>query len=152
MKKIVNFLNKQIEKPARYKEFKINLNLDEDLDLPYLIFIEKLNNEIKEQLDDLNIADYNGEVMVKVFTKLPRIELIPLKDLIMSTVANYFIETTKVFKTERILGITLFKDFEKIELPLVTLMDLLNYPLIQEAFNIGLYDDQNLLYKSLVNW
>ena len=111
MKKIVNFLNKQIEKPARYKEFKINLNLDEDLDLPYLIFIEKLNNEIKEQLDDLNIADYNGEVMVKVFTKLPRIELIPLKDLIMSTVANYFIETTKVFKTERILGITLFKDF-----------------------------------------
>lgn len=152
MKKIVNFLDKKIEKVDRYKEYKIELDLNKDLDLPYSVFLKKLNKEVERQLEEDRIYHYVGDVVIKVYTKLPRIELRPLKDLIISAVANFLVKDKTRFKTERIYGLRAFKDFDKIELPLVTLMDLVNHPLKQESFNIGVYDEDNLLYKSLVNW
>lgn len=152
MKKIVNFLDKKIEKVERYKEFKLVFNLDADLDMPYSKFVKKLNEEISKQLEEQYLVNYVGDIIIKVYTNLPRVELKPLKDLILSAVANELILDKTKFKTERILGIKAFDEFDKIEIPFVTLMDLLNYPLKQESFNIGVYDNDNLLYKSLVNW
>lgn len=152
MKKLVNFLDKKIELLKRYKEFKIVLNLEKDLDMNYSKFSQKLSKDIRRQLDEQYFTHYVGDVVLKIYTKLPREELVPLKNLIFSTAAENFIKTKEEYKTEKILGLLTFKEFEKIEIPLITLMDLINYPLNYERFNIGLYDKDNLLYKSLVDW
>lgn len=152
MKKLVDFLGKKIEPLKRYKEFKIVLNLEKDLDMNYSKFSQKLSKDIKRQLDEQYFTHYVGDVVLRIYTKLPREELIPLKNLIFSTVVENFIKTKEEYKTEKILGLLTFKEFEKIEVPLITLMDLINYPLHYERFNVGLYDKDNLLYKSLVDW
>lgn len=152
MKKVVNFLDKKIEVLERYKEFKIMLDLEKDLDMSISKFTKKLKKEIEEQLDEQFLTHYLGPIAIKVYTGLPREELKPLQGIISSSVASFLVADRTSFKTEKILGIITFKDFEKIELPFVSLMDLLNHPLKNEVFNIGLYDKDKLLYKSLVNW
>ena len=153
MKKLVDFLENKTEGLKKYKEFKINLNLEEDLDMNYSKFANKLSREIVKQLDEQFFTHYIGDVVIKVYTKLPREELIPLKDLIFVTVLNNFIKTKENYKrAEKTLGLLTIEEFKKIEIPLATLMDLINYPLVYERFNVGLYDKENLLYKSLVDW
>lgn len=153
MKKIINFYEKKIEKANRFKEIKIRLSLEEDLDLVYSEFFKKLKSSIKQQLEEQKVEEYEGAIMIQVYTKLPRQELRPLKDLIFASVAENLVITKDRFKIgeHRILGITFLKGFEYIDLPLVNLMELVNYPLICESFNIELYDKENLLYKIMMN-
>lgn len=152
MTKTINFLDKTIKNPERYKEIRIDINLETRLDMKYPKFASMLSSDFKMFLDRDDFNSYQGPVVFKIYTGLPRTELIPLKDLITSTLSNELIETKERFKTEKILGIMMFDDFDRIELSRMTLMDLLNYPLKKEEFNIELYDKKNRLYKTLTNW
>lgn len=148
---IANFKNRTVHKTKRYKEIILSLNLDAALDLKVSEFIILLNKEMKEQIDIKGLKEYDGDVLFKIYTDLPRIDLQDMRDVIMRSLSDALIESREFKHGEEILGIVTAPDFLQLEITITNLMDLINYNLIQESFDVEFFDNKKYSYRPLIS-
>lgn len=148
-KKIINFLNKKIEETESYKELEMDLKIEEHLDSHITEAFAEMTKEFSLWVRE-NIEKTNENLLFKIYTDLKEDEMDFVADWIINTFIDGLIETKTKFKTEKIYGTLVFGEFDKIDISFLALMDLLNYPLKTESFNIEIYDKNRTLYKTLV--
>lgn len=139
---ILNFTTLQIENATTYRKIEIPLRLNGALDFKYTDFMEILDRDIRNELEKLELDNIKEPIIFQIKTDLPRIELSPLVDLLVSTFArNYVDNKTDLKHKERILGLP--QSFKDVRITHISIMDLINFPLIKEEFTIQLFDNKN---------
>lgn len=144
--RIVDFKKLDIEITHEYQIEEISLNLMQFLDTPFAFFVDTLQEQMNRKFPTLDAAE---DVCFKIYTDLNRRDAISLSDFIANSVATcLFINKNEYKHQEKRLGIP--ATIEKANMGIVNLMDLINFPLIVERFNIEIYDRKNRLVFILV--
>ena len=148
--KIVNFELLELEKVDRCKNITIKLSLNDKLDMRYSEFTKLLYEDISNQIDSSDMAGYPGAIIFQIYMDLERADLKDLRDLVMSGVVKKLVITKdKIKHEERRLGVP--KALGNLDIMQGHIMDLINYPLMKESFDVEFYDFKNRLYKPLVS-
>lgn len=147
--KIVNFQSLEVEKAERHKEYKIVLDLGSKLDLNYSVFLDYLSENLKKSLKPEEIKKIEVPINFQIYTGLSRADLKIWRDLILSQFIRAMVEKREIKREEKRLGIP--KKLEKkLEGMHIHLMDMINFPLLTEKFNVEFYDERKYSYKPLV--
>lgn len=147
--KVMNFETLKVENVNRYKEISLKLVLDKKLDMKYSEFTEDLYVTIGDLIKRENLQTYENPIVFHIHTDLDRSELKMLRDLIIGVIVDEMIVTKGTFKhREQRLGRP--DEFETLDIMQGHLMDLVNYPLVKEQFNIYFYDAKDRVYKPVV--
>ena len=94
--RIINFKNLTMKTEINYKVVDFQFNLDHMLDMPYLEFINILNNDMKQKLAAANLSQYKDENVVLQFkTNLRNTDLDPMIPALLTA----FVKALNVDKT-----------------------------------------------------
>lgn len=147
--KVMNFKELKVESAPRYKELSMRLKLEEKLDLNYSVFTEMIFQEISAFIDEQKIENYENAIVFQFQTDLERTDLKFVKDIILAALTAKLIKTKQEWKhNEKRLGIP--KGLGGLEIMDGHLMDLVNFPLLTERFQVEFYDLKNRKYKPVV--
>jgi hypothetical protein len=145
----MNFKTLQLDVVARYKELPIRLSLDEKLDLKVSEFTNYVYQTIGDYIESSQLNKYDNPVIFQIHTDLPRSELKMIRDIIIAALVKKLVKDPNEFKHgERRLGIP--SGLQGLEIMSGHIMDLINYPLLKEEFEIQFYDDRDRLYKPVI--
>jgi hypothetical protein len=145
----MNFKTLEIEIVGRYKELPIKLELNDRLDLKYSVFTELVFADIKNAISQSQLDKYDNPIIFQVYTDIPRSELKFIRDIIIAALVDNMIVTKETYKHgERRLGIP--EKLKGLEIMDGHIMDLVNYPLLKEQFEIQFYDEKSRLYKPVI--
>jgi len=137
---------------TKYKVVDFEFNLNDMLDMPYLEFINILNNDMKQKIAAANLSQYKDENVVLQFkTNLRNTDLDPMIPALLTTfVKNLNIDKTIFKHKEKILGVPKQLNIDKGILMDANALDLVNYHLPIEKFNIVFFNNKNKAIISIV--
>lgn len=145
--KIIDFNKIEVVDVKTYKTAKVKLPLNKMLDLRISVFYQELLNEFHKQLDN-EINDL--PLVIEIRGDVERMELIDTRDIILAALTDYMTgKEAKVQKRDELRLGTM--GFDKADIPMISLMDLINYKLKVEQFEVLFYDNGNRLCKPLLS-
>lgn len=150
--RIIDFKNLTMKTEINYKVVDFQFNLEHMLDMPYLEFISILNNDMKQKLAAANLSQYKDDNVVLQFkTNLRNTDLDPMIPALLTA----FVKALNVDKTvykhgEKILGVPKQLNIDKGILMDANALDLVNYNLPIEKFNIVFFNSKNKATISIV--
>ena len=150
--RIIDFKNLTMKTEINYKIVDFQFNLEHMLDMPYLEFISILNNDMKQKLAAANLSQYKDDNVVLQFkTNLRNTDLDPMIPALLTA----FVKALNVDKTvykhgEKILGVPKQLNIDKGILMDANALDLVNYNLPIEKFNIVFFNSKNKATISIV--
>lgn len=150
--RIIDFKNLTMKTEINYKVVDFQFDLDHMLDMPYLEFINILNNDMKQKLAAANLSQYKDHNVVLQFkTNLRNTDLDPMIPALLTA----FVKALNVDKTvykhgEKILGVPKQLNIDKGILMDANALDLVNYNLPIEKFNVVFFNSKNKAVISIV--
>lgn len=150
--RIIDFKNLTMKTEIKYKVVDFEFNLNDMLDMPYLEFVNILNNDMKQKIAAANLSQYKDENVVLQFkTNLRNTDLDPMiPALLTAFVKNLNIDKTVFKHNEKILGVPKQLNIDKGILMDANALDLVNYNLPIEKFNIVFFNSKNKAVISIV--
>jgi hypothetical protein len=96
------------------------------------------------------MTSYEGAVVFQFYTDLERADLKDLRDLIISGLVKKLLITKDKQKHDEVrLGVP--RSLNSLDIMQTHIMDLVNFNLLKETFEIEFYDFKNRLYKPMIS-
>ena len=150
--RIIDFKNLTMKTEVKYETVDFEFNLKDKMDMPYFDFIKMLNADMGQKIAAANLGQYKDVNLVLQFkTDLKNIDLDPMIPALLTA----FIKELNLDKTvykhgEKILGVPKHLNIDKGFMLDANALDLINYNLPAEKFNIVFFNYKNKATVSIV--
>jgi len=150
--RIIDFKNLTMKTETEYKKIVFNFELADKLDMNMFEFTKLINTDMRAKIEAANLSQYqNDNVVFEFKTDLRNMDLDPMiPALLTAFVLNLNIDK-KVFKHgEKILAVPKQLNIDKGFLMDANALDLINYNLPVEKFNIIFFNNKDKAIISII--
>jgi hypothetical protein len=150
--RIINFKDLKMTTETEYKTIVFNFELSDKLDMNMFEFTKLINADMKAKIDAANLSQYKDNNVVFEFkTDLRNMDLDPMiPPLLTAFVLNLNLDKTIFKHGEKILGVPKQLSIDKGLLMDANALDLVNYNLPVEKFNIVFFNVKNKAILSII--
>jgi len=150
--RIIDFKNLTMKTEINYKVVDFEFNLNGKMDIPYTEFVKMLNEDMRQKIAAANLAQYKDVNLVLQFkTDLKNMDLDPMiPALLTAFVKGLNLDKTVYKHGEKILGVPKQLNIDKGFMLDANALDLINYNLPAEKFNIVFFNYKNKATVSIV--
>lgn len=150
--RIIDFKNLTMKTEIKYETIDFHFNLKDKMDMPYLDFVKILSEDMVEKINMANLNQYKDVNLVFQFkTDLRNIDLDPMiPPLLTAFVKGLNLDKTIYKHGEKILGVPKQLNLDKGFMLDANALDLVNYNLPAEKFNIIFFNYKNKQTVSIV--
>jgi hypothetical protein len=150
--RIIDFKNLTMKTEIKYKTVDFQFNLKDKMEMPYGEFVKIINADMIEKINSANLSQYKDENLVFNFkTDLRNMDLDPMiPALLTSFVKGLNLDKTVFKHGEKILGVPKHLNIDKGFLLDANALDLINYNLPAEKFNIVFFNYKDKAVVSIV--
>jgi hypothetical protein len=150
--RIIDFKNLKMTTETEYKKVIFNFDLADKLDMSIFDFTKLINEDMKAKLSAANLTQYKDDNVVFEFkTNLRNMDLDPMiPPLLTAFVLNLNLDKTVFKHGEKILGVPKQLSIDKGLLMDANALDLVNYNLPVERFNIVFFNNKDKAILSII--
>lgn len=150
--RIIDFKNLTMKTEINYKVVDFEFDLNDKMDMPYGEFIKVLNKDMEEKITAANLSQYKDVNLVLQFkTNLRNTDLDPMiPALLTSFIKGLNLDKSTYKHGEKILGVPKQLNIDKGFMLDANALDLVNYNLPAEKFNIVFFNYKNKAVVSIV--
>jgi hypothetical protein len=150
--RIIDFKKLDVATEIIYDTVVFNFELKDKMDLSVFEFTKLLNADMKAKIDAANLSQYEYKSVVFEFqTDLKNMDLDPMMPaLLTSFVKNLNINKSEYKHGEKILAVPQRLNIDKGILMDANALDLINYNLPVEAFNIVFFNHKKKMIRSVL--
>jgi hypothetical protein len=150
--RIIDFKNLKMTTETEYKKVIFNFEIANKLDMSIFDFTKIINEDMKAKLSAANLIQYKDNNVVFEFkTDLRNMDLDPMiPPLLTAFVLNLNLDKTVFKHGEKILGVPKQLSIDKGLLMDANALDLVNYNLPIEKFNIVFFNNKNKAVLSII--
>jgi hypothetical protein len=150
--RIIDFKNLTMKTEIEYKTVDFQFNLKDKMEISYFEFIKMLNVDMAEKIAAANLVQYKDVNLVLQFkTDLKNMDLDPMIPALLTAFVKALNLDKTVYKHgEKILGVPKHLNIDKGFMLDANALDLINYNLPAEKFNIVFFNYKNKATVSIV--
>lgn len=150
--RIIDFKNLKMTTETKYTKVIFNFELADKLDMNIFNFTKLINEDMRAKIVAANLSDYKDHNVVFEFkTDLKNMDLDPMiPPLLTSFVLNLNLDKTLFKHGEKILGVPRQLSIDKGFLMDANALDLVNYNLPVEKFNIVFFNVKDKAVVSII--
>ncbi len=150
--RIIDFKNLTMKTEIEYKTVDFQFNLKDKMEISYFEFIKMLNVDMAEKIAAANLFQYKDVNLVLQFkTDLKNMDLDPMIPALLTAFVKALNLDKTVYKHgEKILGVPKHLNIDKGFMLDANALDLINYNLPAEKFNIVFFNYKNKATVSIV--
>lgn len=150
--RIIDFKNLVMKTETDYKKVIFNFELLDKLDMNIFEFTKLINADMKAKISAANLSQYKDDNVVFEFkTDLRNMDLDPMiPPLLTAFVLNLNLDKTNFKHGEKILGVPKQLNIDKGLLLDANALDLVNYNLPVEKFNIVFFNNKDKAIISII--
>jgi hypothetical protein len=150
--RIIDFKNLKMKTEINYITIDFQFQLNQNMDMPYVEFVKVLNQDMAQKIDAVDFSEFKDSNVVFQFkTDLRNTDLDPMiPALLTAFVKNLNIDKTVYKHGEKILAVPRDLNIDKGFLLDANALDLINYNLPVEKFNIVFFNYKNKATVSIV--
>lgn len=150
--RIIDFKKLTMKTEINYKVVDFEFNLKDKMDMPYLEFVKIMNEDMAQKIIAANLSQYKDDNLVLQFkTDLRNMDLDPMIPALLTSFVKALNLDKTVFKHgEKILGVPKQLNIDKGYMLDANALDLINYNLPAEKFNIVFFNYKNKAVVSIV--
>lgn len=150
--RIIDFKKLTMKTEINYKVVNFEFNLKDNMEMPYGEFIKILNADMAQKIAAANLSQYKDDNVVLQFkTDLRNMDLDPMiPTLITSFVKGLNLDKSTYKHGEKILGVPKQLNIDKGFMLDANALDLVNYNLPIEKFNIVFFNYKDKATVSIV--
>lgn len=151
--RIIDFKNLTMTTETEYTKVIFNFELADKLDMNIFDFTKLINEDMRAKIVAANLSDYKNQNVVFEFkTDLKNMDLDPMiPPLLTAFVLNLNLDKTVFKHGEKILGVPKQLSIDKGLLMDANALDLINYNLPIEKFNIVFFNVKNKAVLSIIS-
>lgn len=151
--RIIDFKNLTVTTEVDYKVINFTFELTGILDIPFIQFTKELAKDVKDKIDAANLAQYKDDAVVFQFkTDLKSDDLdAMIPALITAFVLGLNINKTEFKHGEKFLGVPQKLGIDKGYMMDANALDLINYNLPVERFNLLFFNKKDKALVSILN-
>jgi hypothetical protein len=150
--RIIDFKSLRMKTEAKYKKVIFNFELMDKLDMNIFDFSKLINADMKAKIIAANLSQYKDDNVVFEFkTDLRNMDLDPMiPPLLTAFVLNLNLDKTVLKHGEKILGVPKQLSIDKGLLMDANALDLINYNLPVEKFNVVFFNVKDKAVLSII--
>ena len=151
--RIIDFKKMDVATEVVYDTIVFNFELKDKMDLSVFEFTKLLNADMKAKIDAANLSQYAYKSVVFEFqTDLKNMDLDPMMPpLLTAFVKNLNIDKSEYKHGEKILAVPVRMNIDKGILMDANALDLINYNIPVEAFNVVFFNHKKKAVRSLLS-